>query len=54
MRTEEQVLKEEKAKELAEAHWDWVETWLHMIFVDAFVHGYKHGSVKSREGGVLR
>lgn len=31
------------ARELAEEHWMWVERWLHMVYVDAFVHGYKHG-----------
>lgn len=34
---------EEKAKKLAEDHWKWVETWLHMVYVDAFIHGHKHG-----------
>ncbi len=33
----------EEAKILAEEHWVWVETWLHLMYVDAFVHGYKHG-----------
>jgi len=31
-----------KARELAEEHWEWVERWLHMVYVDAFVHGCKH------------
>lgn len=30
-------------KEIAETHWKWIETWLHIIYVDAFIHGYKHG-----------
>jgi len=30
-------------KEKAEAHWKCLESWLHIIYVDAFVHGYKHG-----------
>ena len=34
---------EEEAKELAEKHWEWLETLLHKIFVDAMVHGIKHG-----------
>ena len=33
----------DKAKELAEAHWKFLESWLHIIYVDALVHGYKHG-----------
>ena len=26
----------------AEEHWVFLEKWLHMIFTDAFIHGYKH------------
>ena len=26
----------------AENHWKFLEKWLHMIFVDSFIHGYKH------------
>jgi hypothetical protein len=29
-------------KKVAEAHWKWLETWLHIVYVDTFVHGYKH------------
>ena len=32
----------EKAKKLAEEHWKWLESWLHIVYVDAFIHGYKH------------
>jgi len=32
-----------KSRELAEAHWKWLESLLHKIYVDAFEHGYKHG-----------
>ena len=28
---------------IAQEHWDWVATWLRMMYIDAFVHGYKHG-----------
>ena len=35
-------MNEEKAKKLAEEHWKWLETWLRIVYVDAFVHGYKH------------
>ena len=33
----------EEAKELAEKHWEWLETLLHKIYVDALIHGIKHG-----------
>jgi len=32
-----------EAKAKAEAHWQWLESVLHVLFVDAFVHGFKHG-----------
>lgn len=32
----------EDVLELAEEHWKFLEKWLHMVFVDAFIHGYKH------------
>jgi len=31
------------AEDLAVAHWEWVETLLRKIYIDAFKHGYKHG-----------
>jgi len=36
---------EEEAKKLAESHWEWLESLLHKIYVDAMVHGIKHGQV---------
>ena len=33
---------EQYAKRLAEEHWLFQEKWMHMVFVDGFVHGYKH------------
>ena len=33
----------QEAKSLAEAHWAWLESQLHKAYVDAFVHGVKHG-----------
>ena len=33
----------EKAKAIAEEHWEWLEPYYHKIYVDAFIHGYKHG-----------
>ena len=32
----------DEAKELAEAHWKFLEKWQHLIFVDGFIHGVKH------------
>jgi len=34
----------------AEELWEWLETLLRKIFIDAFVHGYKHG----KDGGRFR
>ena len=31
------------ARELAEEHWKYVESICHKMYVDAFIHGYKHG-----------
>lgn len=43
----------EEAKKLAETHWDWLESVLMVqrlmerrLFIDAFVHGIKHGQDK--------
>ena len=33
----------EKAKILAEEHWEWLEPIIRRFFVDGFIHGYKHG-----------
>jgi len=30
-------------RELAEEHWKWLEGLLHKVYVDAMIHGYKHG-----------
>lgn len=30
-------------EDLAEEHWRFLEKWLHLVFVDGFIHGYKHG-----------
>lgn len=30
-------------EQLAEAHWVWLESLLRKLYVDAFLHGYKHG-----------
>lgn len=34
---------DEEARQLAEAHWKWLETLLHKVYVDAMIHGIKHG-----------
>jgi len=30
-------------EKLAEDHWEWLEELLHKVYVDAMMHGYKHG-----------
>ena len=30
-------------RDLAEEHWEWLESLLHKIYVDAMIHGIKHG-----------
>ena len=34
---------EVKARTEAEQHWIFLEKWLHIVFVDAMLHGWKHG-----------
>jgi len=34
---------EEYSKELAKEHWAYVQSICERMYVDAFVHGYKHG-----------
>jgi hypothetical protein len=43
-------------KQLAEEHWAWIESILYQqrlmekkLFIDAFVHGFKHG-VEAQQG----
>ncbi len=36
-------MNEQEVRELAEKHWEFLEKWLHMIYVDAMIHGYGHG-----------
>lgn len=35
-------------EQLAEEHWNWLQTVLAKIYKDAFIHGYKHGKKKRR------
>lgn len=35
---------EDEARELAEAHWKWLESLLHKVYVDAMIHGFGHGA----------
>ena len=30
-------------EQTAEEHWKFLERWLHIVYVDSFVHGHKHG-----------
>lgn len=41
--------KEVRAK--AEEHWNWLEGLLHKIYVDSFIHGFKHGQEMERKRG---
>jgi hypothetical protein len=47
---EERIMENKEARELAEQHWDWLESLLFQqrlmekkLFIDSFVHGWKHG-----------
>lgn len=33
----------QRAEDLADLHWRWLEELLKKVYKDAFVHGYKHG-----------
>jgi uncharacterized sporulation protein YeaH/YhbH (DUF444 family) len=39
----------EEARELAEKHWWWLESLLQKVYVDAMIHGIKHGEEATRE-----
>ena len=43
MKEQERIELQAKATRKAEIHWIWLEKLLGHIFIDAFVHGYKHG-----------
>jgi len=32
------------ARDTAEEHWKWLESLLHKVYVDAMIHGIKHGA----------
>ena len=36
----------DEARQEAEAHWEFLEKWFHMIFVDAYIHCAKHKKEK--------
>ncbi len=40
-------------REMAEAHWKFIESWLHMVYVDSFIHGWKHAreDIEARKHG---
>jgi len=40
--------KEKPSTELATEHWNWLETLLRKVYVDAFIHGYKHANDRKR------
>ena len=39
----------EKAKKIANEHWDWLETLLRKVYIDSFIHGFKHGIEEGTE-----
>jgi hypothetical protein len=44
-------MNEKEFRKVAEEHWRFLERWLHIIYVDALVHGYKQEvEQKLREG----
>ena len=34
---------DEYPRRMAEEHWEYVESVCHKMYVDAFIHGWKHG-----------
>lgn len=38
-----------EVRQQAEEHWDWLETLLRKVFIDAFIHGYKHSREEKDE-----
>lgn len=40
---------EAETKQKAEEHWKFLEKWLHMVFVDAWIHATKHANEKRRK-----
>ena len=50
--------KQKQARELAEEHWNYLETVIlqqlqvtRKLFIDGFIHGYKHGKEASKHMG---
>jgi len=39
-------------RQLAEEHWGWLESLLRKIFIDAFIHGYKHSQQEVKDEAV--
>lgn len=38
-----------KDLKLATEHWNWLESLLRKIYIDTFIHGYKHGMKDEKE-----
>lgn len=38
-------------RQKAEEHWMWLEGLLRKVYIDAFIHGYKHGEIDTKKGG---
>jgi hypothetical protein len=37
---------EEEIRAMAEEHWKFLEKWFHIIFIDAWMHSWKHAKDK--------
>jgi len=49
-------MRESEVRKLAERHWEWLESMLYQqrlmerkLFIDAFVHGWKHAKEEEEE-----
>ena len=47
-------MNEMEMKELAEEHYTYVESICHKMYVDAFIHGIKHGQEENNTGTVKK
>jgi hypothetical protein len=39
----------DRSKQLADEHWEWLSKLLEKVYKDAFVHGYKHAEDDNEE-----
>lgn len=45
----EETPKELEVRIIAKKHWEFLEGWMHKIYVDSFIHGFKHGVESKNE-----